>query len=228
MKNLLRQLIYFLQTLSGKQQQNTFYSHTEDTSKTFISSTEHLTFNAENEKLSKLVRTNMEDIFKKYKNEPSKLLEIIKEGGTDIVTVNNANKILEFIGETEGFITELKGLKALYINILIFRNFKTKTTPVFIMRKTTLNPVSLFHHFYKWYAFKSKLPGFDFKSQELFKRYMKYPNADLSKLTIEDTVKLQQAVARDKEATDFCLYIVRETEGAKNVKTKMADGGANI
>lgn len=228
MKNIIKQLRYFLQTLSGKPQQKTFYSHSGDNSKTFISSTEHLTINAENEKLSKLVRTNMEDIFKKYKNEPSKLLELIKDGGTDIITINNADKILNFIGETEGFITELKGIKALYINILIFKNLKTKTTPVFIMRKTTLDPVSLFHHFYKWYSFKSKLPGFDFKSQELFKRYLKYPNADLSRLSIEDTINLQEAVARDKEATDFCLYIVRETEGAKNVKTKMADGGANI
>ena len=58
---------------------------------------------------------------------------------------------------------------------------------------------------------------------------MKYPNADLSKLKPDDIIKTQEAVARDKEATEFCLHLARETFGAKNVQKKInEEGGANI
>ena len=73
------------------------------------------------------------------------------------------------------------------------------------------------------------LPGFDYKSQQNFKKYLKNINdKDLTTLSLNDTLSLQEAVARDKEATDFCLEIARKTEGAKNVQKKMTNGGANI
>ena len=207
---------------------NGTYSHSGDLSKIFMSGTEHLTLNTEVEKIKVLVKDAMQDLFVKYKNEPAKMIDFVRDSGTPVLNVDFADKILKIVDESEGFICGLSAFQALVLNLFINKSISFKTQPMFIFRPGVIEPLSLLHNIYRWYSWRSKLPGFDSKSQRLFKRYLKYPNADMSKLSMDDVIRLQEAVARDKEATEFCLYVARETEGAQNVKKKIADGGAEI
>ena len=87
----------------------------------------------------------------------------------------------------------------------------------------------LLREFYLWYSLKMKLPGFDFKTQEKFKKYLKYSqNASFKKLSYEEMIKIKEAIARDKEANEFVMQVIREKDGGANVFGKMTTGGANI
>lgn len=234
MKNLFRSILYYIlsiqeKTLTKKLDMSLKGSYSNKTSKTIISSTEHMTLSSQTKKNIELVKQNVEDIIKNCENNPYKLIEYIEAAGTKVYKLPHADKILQVIGEEEGLICELKGLKALYLNLSTNSGFSIKTKPVFVMREGTIEPLYMLHHFYKWYALRMNLPGFDFKAQQNFKKYLKNPNdASITSLSVNDILDLQEAIERDKEATAFCLSRAKQTVGAKNVHKKMTDGGANI
>lgn len=201
--------------------------HLNKTTKTVLSATEHMTLNSQTKLQIENVNTNIKKIAKELDYNPEKILDFIKNSNTDIYFINNANTILKFIGEEEGFLTEMQGIKALYINLLTQNGFNLTTKPMFIIRNKQVEPAIFLHHFYKWYAMQMDLPGFDFKTQQNFKKFFRN-DKNMDKLPINEAIDLQEAIARDKEATDFALNFVRETQGAQNVKNKMTNGGANI
>lgn len=204
-------------------------SYSNKTSKTILSATEHITLKTQTEKKKELVKRNIAEIIKNCKNNPQELMEYVKNEGTKVHRIHNSDKLLNAIGENEGFITELQGLKALYLNLLTNEGISLKSKPVFIMRNGNIEPVLMLHNFYKWYSMKTGLPGFDYKTQEMFKKYMKNINTDISRLSTEDILNLQEAIDRDKEATAFCLEIAQQTKGAENVLKKISkEGSAEI
>ena len=234
MNNLVKKIVYFILSLQEKSLTNRLDSslkgsYSNKTSKTIISGTEHMTLTSETEKNKFLVKQNVEDILRNCENNPYKLLEYIEAAGTKVFKVDHADKILQTIGEEEGLICELKGLKALYLSLCLNLGFSFKTKPMFVMRRGTIEPLYMIHHFYKWYSLRINLPGFDYKSQQNFKKYLKNINhKDITTLSVNDILELQEAIARDQEATRFCLEFAQRTEGAKKVQEKMTDGGANI
>lgn len=234
MNKLLRKILYYFlsiqeATLSRRLDKSLKTSYSNKTSKTIFSSTEHMTLTLETEKNKELVRKNVEDIVKNCQNNPCKLLDYILAAGTKVYKINNADKILSAIGENEGLICELKGLKALYLNLFTTSKFSLAFQPAFVMREGNIEPLYMLHQFYKWYSLKLNLPGFDYKAQENFKKYLKNVNdKTLNNLSMEDTLALTEAVARDQEATDFALSFAQKTEGAKKVHKKMTEGGADI
>ena len=78
-----------------------------------------LTLNNEIETKKTQINNTLKEIISKNQNNPEKLLDFIKESGTDVYRINNANIFLKCIGEEEGFIPPLKGLNAFLLNILI-------------------------------------------------------------------------------------------------------------
>ena len=186
-----------------------------------------MTLNIETKKNKELVEKNVTDIVKSVQNTPIKLLEYIKTAGTKACKINN--NILKLLDEEEGMLFEQHGLKALIINILTQSGFALKSNPVYIITDKKIDTAHLIHQFYKWYAYRTGLPGFDFKAQKNFKKYLKNVNdKSLAKLSLEDTLALTEAVQRDKEATDFTISFIKKTEGAKNANKKITEGGANI
>ena len=202
-------------------------SHSNKTSKTILSATEHLTINAQTNENIKKIQDDIKKILKTLEYNPIKIIEFIKNTNTKVYNIKNANNILKLINEEEGFITELKGFKGLFINLITEKIFCTTSKPIFIISDNNLEPAILLHHFYKWYALQMDLPGFDFQTQENFKKHLKR-NYDTSKLSINEIIDMQEAIARDKEATQLALNYIQETKGAKQVRDKMIDGGANI
>ena len=235
MNELIRKVVYFILSIQEKAltmrlDKSLKGSYKNKTSKTIIAGSEHMTLTSETEKNKELVRKNVEDILKNCENNPYKLLEYVEAAGTKVLKLTLADKVLQTIGEEEGFISELIGLKALYLNLYTKSGFSFKSKPIFIIRNGngTIDPLFLIHHFYKWYAMKMNLPGFDYKSQQYFKKYLKDVNTDMTALSLEDMLCLQEAINRDQEATAFCLELTQRTEGAKKVQQKMHDGGASI
>jgi len=236
MNELIRKVVYFILSIQEKAltmrlDKSLKGSYKNKTSKTIIAGSELMTLTSETEKNKELVRKNVEDILKNCENNPYKLLEYVEAAGTKVLKLTLADKVLQTIGEEEGFISELFGFKALYLNLYTKSGFSFKSKPIFIVRdgNGTIDPLFLIHHFYKWYAMKMNLPGFDFRAQQNFKKYLKdINNKDLATLSLNDMLSLQEAINRDQEATAFCLELTQRTEGAKKVQKKMLDGGANI
>ena len=172
--NIFQQIIYYFlekqeKALSKKLSKHLKNSSSNKTTKTIVSKDVTVTFNAETEKSKELVKKNVTDIIRSCNNDPTKLLNFIESKGTKVIKIDNADKILAVIKEEEGLITELEGIEALYINIITNSGFSFRSKPMFIMRNGQIDPYYMAHQFYKWYALKMGLPGFDFMSQKIFK-----------------------------------------------------------
>lgn len=199
-------------------------------SKTIISADADVTFNAQTLEKIKTIKENVLSIAKQTQCNPQKLLEYVKTTGTKVLKINNAHKILALINEEEGFICEQKGLKALYLSAITGQGLKTYTPAMFILREGSIEKYYMLHHFYRWYSMKSDLPGFDYKSQQKFKKYLINNSTEATKkLSLDDIVAIKNAIARDNEASEFVLEYTKTVEGSKNVMNKIKnDGGANI
>lgn len=232
--NIFQRIIYFFleqqeKTLSKKLRKHLKVSSSNSTSKTVLSKGVTMTLSAETEKNKELVKQNVSDIVKSCNNASVKLLAFVESKGTKVVKLDNADKILAVIKEEEGLVTGLEGLEALYINIITGSGFSIKSKPMFIMRNGAIDPYYMVHQFYKWYALHMGLPGFDFMSQKLFKLSLNSDGSIFSNLNLDEMTGLREAIARDREATEFALELAKAQEGGKNIIDKLKnEGSANI
>lgn len=197
--------------------------------KTIISSTEKVTLNSKSLQLVDEVKEAVGAIAKTAHNNPQKLLDYVEANGTKVYKIVNANKVLEKINEHTGLITELKGVKALYVNILTGSGLGFKTKPMFIISNKQLDYYMLLREFYLWYSLKKNLAGFDFKTQEKFKKYIKNLNkVSFKGLSYGEMLDIQEAISRDKEANEFVIKLLQETGGDTGILGRITSGGANL
>lgn len=233
--NILQKIIYAMlsmkeKSLSIRLDKHLKRSASNSTSKTVMSGNVTMTLNTQTEKNKELVRKNVEEIVKAANIDPEKLLAYIQSKGTKICKIDNADKILALIKEEEGLVCEIKGFEALYLNIMTNSGFSFKTKPMFVMRNGSIEPFYMVHQFYKWYSLINNLPGYDYNSQKLFRKYLYSKDIQgFENLKLEDMLGLQEAIARDQEATAYSLELARAKEGSKKVLDKIKNnGGANI
>lgn len=233
--NILQKIIYSILELQEKRLRVRLDEHlktsaTNSTSKTVLSSNVTMTLNTQTEKNKELVKKNVEDIVKAANLDPEKLLAYIQSKGTKVCKIDNADKILALINEEEGLVCEQKGLGALYLNIMTNSGFSLKSKPMFVMRNGEIEPFYMVHQFYKWYSLINNLPGFDFNSQKLFKKYLYLKDSQgLENLKLDEMLGLQEAIARDQEATTYALELARQKQGGRKVLDKIKnDGQATI
>ncbi len=195
-----------------------------------------LKISAEDQQKKKKMEFYLKKVVKKAHNNPHYLLNFIKQKGTHIYKIPFADDILRFIGEEEGLITPLKGFKAAYltffINIITAKTIKIsfKTDEMFVLRDMEISPYYMLHQFYKWYSLRMNFPGYDFKTQEKFKKFYKTLSPNMINMSsMGEVYSLKEAIARDIEASDFVLELVKGSEGAKNALDKMqTDSGASV
>lgn len=202
--------------------------------KTLVTASEIIALTGQTEQILNNLDEEVKNIVKVCLNNPYKLLQYIEEHSTKVYKIPYANKILALVGEEEGFIVPCTGLKALYLNfftnLLAEKKFKLslKTTEMFVLRNMKINVYYMLHQFHKWYGFKKKLPGYDEKSQQLFKENLN-TMTDGADLTIDEIIALKDAIARDAQAAEFVIQLAKESEGAQKALKKMKnDGGAEI
>lgn len=201
-----------------------------DLSKTIISDGANVTINSKSKELASQVEQNIKAIVNRTDCDGEKLLGYVRASGTNIYTVPNAEKLLKNIGEEEGLICEKRGFDALYLSFITMSGLKLKTDPMFIFGKKNPERYLVLYNFYKWYSMKAGLGGFEYDIVKKYNKFMKNINkADVNKLPLNDIIGLQEAIARDSEATDFVLNYEKENEVAKKVSEKISqDGGASV
>ena len=118
----------------------------------------------------------------------------------------------------------------MYLSFITMSGLKLKTEPMFVFGKKNPERYLVLYNFYKWYSMKSGLGGFEYEIQKKYNKLMKNINkANVDNLPLEDIAGLQEAIARDSEATDFVLNYEKENEVSKKVSEKISqDGGASI
>lgn len=199
----------------------------EKRNKEVFSNGDNLIINSENKKLIARIKGEIEILLQKAEGDSNVLLDYIKHNGTKIYIKSIASKILPLIKEEYGFITEQKGHKAILLSLVTGQGIKFETQPMFLFAYNDINFYYLLLHFYKWYSYKAGLAGFDYETQEDFKQYLL--GKPMTKLPMQKIIQLEQALARDKEATDFVVEYKKRIDGSKNVLNKIKnDGSAKI
>ncbi|MCD7780707.1 MAG: hypothetical protein LUH05_08575 [Candidatus Gastranaerophilales bacterium] len=189
-----------------------------------------LKISGETEKKKKEINENLKVLLKKYINSPEKLVQYIKLKGLSVYKFRNADKLLSFIGENEGFLTPSKGFNAFVLNLVIGVIFEKtikisfETREMFIFNSGDTEIYTIARALHKYYGFKKQLPGFDYKSQKIFKKACKESkrlSSPFSKCSIEDMYSCKEAIARDIEAINFTIELSVEYERAKKVLNTM-------
>lgn len=239
MFNFIQKIIYFVLNLQENVMKkrlgrNHKTSYTNATSKKVFGLAASLELTSKTEKNKEKLEKNVKIILKKYENNPEKLLEYIERSGTKVCKISHADKLLKFIKFEEGFISTTKGVKALYLCILVSMftdkkiNLSLTTEPMFILRDLPLDKYHMIQQFHKWYAMKLNLPGFDTESQENFQKFLHSNDEDVKLLSIEEILGLKEAIARDIEAINFIVDLAKTTEGSRNAMKKITAGGATV
>lgn len=156
---------------------------------------------------------------------PEKILSYIEKQGTKVFYLANASKILNPIGENEGFIYPASGAKALYLSISTNQGIKFNTNEMFVLSKGEINRYYFIYHFYNWYAFKHNIAGMDSESQELLKKYL-FSDAETKNLQLAEIYKLKDAIKQDKASIEFVIKLCRNFEGAKQALDKLQNQGS--
>ena len=220
-----------LEKLKNKHKPRT-YAHSAN--KTYINASEVMTLTSQTDKITELLDEEVKNIVNACQTNPDNLLNYVEQHGTQVFKIPYADVILSKIGEEEGFIVPFKGFKALYLNFFTSvlsgqkLNFSFNSKEMFVLRDMEVNVYYMLHQFHKWCAFKKDLPGFDEKSQALFKENLN-KMTDGNELSVEDIVALKEAIARDAQAAEFVIQLSKDSSGAKNVLNKIKnDGSAQI
>ncbi len=220
---------------------NTFFKsdvYKNSTTTRTMNSSATLTFSTKTEEKKKTLEEFMDNLLKDYMDSPEKLLKYMKKEGMKVYKMKQADKILDRIGEQEGFLTPLKGLKALILNFILGIMVEKKliisfnTSEMFIFNDTETEIYTLSRALYKYYGYKNNLPGYDYKSQEIYKKiYKKDPNQKglFNKFSLKDMYACKDAMARNLEAINYTVNLAERYEGSKKALQKIKDdNSANI
>lgn len=240
MFDFIQKLIYSVlamqeKVLRKKLRRNLKHTYSNTTSKRTFGQAASLELNSQTEKNKNKLEANVKCILKKYDNNPQKLLDFIQRSGTKVYRIPFARIILRLIGYEEGLIVSTKGIRGLYLNVIIplFVGEKAKISfeaeTMFVLKNSQLDSYCMIQQFHKWYAMKLNLPGLDSESQNNFQKFLTPSNDEkLQELSIEEILGLKEAIARDVEAINFIVDFAKSTAGSKNALKKITAGGASV
>ena len=233
MDKLIQKIVYLVLALqekfARKRHAKMLSSFTNSTSKTVMTNGCSLNLTVQTEENKKKLEQNVTAILKKFDNMPEKLLLYIERNGTPVIRHPKAGKIVDIIREEQGYIRELHGLKALILNFMLYKKISFKSDAIFLMEEGQIDPYAMIHQFYKWYAMKIDMPGFDPRAQENFRKYIDEKSyLNLNNLNAEDIIALKEAIARDVDAINFVENFAKQNEGSQKALKKLTDGGASV
>ncbi len=188
-----------------------------------------LSLNSKLDAKKQKLESDVKTILKKCNNNPDKLIKFIEAKGTKVYKFKNAQKLFGSISQEIGFVPEATGLRALTLNLVINHKPAVKTDAMFILDEKECDTFWFIQQFYKWYAMKLKMPGYDAKSQEYFNGFL-YNNSDakVQSLSIDEILDIKDAIARDVESINFVLELAKSTVDSKSASSKITLGGAVV
>ena len=190
-----------------------------------------LTLSAKTEQVKEKMTKDLEVLVKKYIDKPEKLVQLLQMKGVKIYRLPNADKFLSKMNEEEGFIPPQKGFKALALNIFVGAlcenkiAFSFKTKEMIILNSQSIDIYTIARALYKYKGFKNNLPGYDYKSQEIFKKVYSSGNNDsqLENVSFKDICACKEALARDLESINFTIKLSIEYENSKKALKKLKE-----
>lgn len=192
-------------------------------------------FNVKTEKTKQKLEHDVTSILKKCSNDPEKLIEFIESKGTKVYRIKNAQKAMNAISQEYGFVPKTRGVKALALNFVLSCNSDDTFTPSFssdakfVIDKDECDSFWFIQQFYKWYAMKLSLPGYDAKSQETFNTILHNSSDEKIKaLSVDEILDLKDAIARDVESINFVVELAKSTVDSKHAASKICSGGALV
>ncbi len=192
------------------------------------------------EEKKKEINDYLNKLIKKYIETPEKLIQYMRLKGSKIYEINNADNILALFNEEEGFITPQKGLKAIFLTFLLSTlgegraKVNYSMPEIFVFNKKNTEIYTIARALHKYYGFINNFPGFDSKSQAIFKKIygkknLKNTNERLNNLPLKDVIACRSALARDLDSINFTLKLSLEYEQSKKALKKLiTDKNANI
>lgn len=228
----------FVQKKNTNKKQCAYFKNS--TTKKAMNSSCTLSFTTETEKTKLKIHDELKPIVKKYINYPEKLKQYIRTQGIEIYTIKNADKLLDYVNEKSGFITPRKGFNALYINLLTSLmcerkiNLSLSSKEIMIFDSSKKQIYEIIKAFYKYNCYKKSMPGFDYKSQEVFRKIYnqnqrKNNTSPFEGCSINDIYACKEAIARDIDSINFSIEIAREIENTKQAHDKLkAEKSAEI
>ena len=155
----------------------------------------------------------VEEILHECNFNPKLILEYVKSFDTPIYISGFSERILEFLGEKEGFITPFLGIKAFWLNLFLKQKISFEFEESFIMKKIPDDIYKVIYEFYKWYSYRKKLPGYDNKTQALFRKiWILEEDENIDKLGYKEILNLKEAITRDMEAINFVERLAYENK----------------
>lgn len=232
MGKILQKTVYLLLALHEKflrRKNKKAKSLHNSTTKTVLNNGCSLNLTVKTEENRAILEKNLAVILKSFENSPEQMLIYIERNGTPVIRDEKASKVLDIIREEQGYIRELKGLKALILNLMLFKKFSFKTSEMFLLNEGQIDQYAMIHQFYKWYAMKTGMPGFDAEAQDNFRKYIDEKSyLNMKTLDVNDILSLKDAIERDVDAINFVEKIAKQNEGSKKAMKKMTDGGASV
>ncbi len=193
--------------------------------KKYITSSAMLDINASSKKAKKINQEKVEKLVQTYLHEPKKLFDYIKGANTKVYVLKSAKKILSVISEDEGFILPKKGIKALYLNLILNKKFSLTTSEMFVMSSYDVNIYAFIYQFYNWYCYKMKLYGFEDNIQENFKHIFEIcETSKVNTLSYDEIMGLKAAIRHDIEAIEFVKNMAVKNSMAKKNLNKIKSG----
>ncbi len=215
--------------IKGKKALKTNASYQNSTTKHSMNACCTLNLSTKTEEIKKEINQELKAKIKKYINTPEKLVQYLQLKGVKIYKIKKAEKTLSRIGEEEGFIVPTKGIKAIILNALLEQKFALTTKAMVVFDEDKLDVYTIIRALHKFYGYERKLPGYDYKSQEVFKKiYHNRNNNSLDNCSIKDVFACKEALARDMESIKFTVELSTEYENAKKALKKLKEGSANI
>lgn len=199
--------------------------------KTVMTSWGSLELTQKTEQKKQKINEEIEEILYSCKYNAKTILKFISKHGTPIYKIPFPTKVLQLIGEEEGFIPPRKGLQALIINLFISLWFdkkiviKLSTPSLYLLGEEAFDIYNVVYNFHKWYSFKKKLPGFDSKAQDSLRKYLKKSaNILTDDCEMQEVFELQEAIKRDNEAVKFMTKFAQNSEKLKKTMEKINNG----
>lgn len=228
--------MFLISIIKRNKKQNVYYKNSTTKHSMNESCTMELS-SATKQKKAEL-EAEVKNIVKQYFHTPEKLIQYIKTQGNRVYKINKAEKILARFGEEEGFITPVKGFKALLLNAVIsassgekFR-FDLQTKEMFIFDTNNTEIYTIARALYKYYGYQNNLPGYDYNSQSIFKKIYntkRHHSSPFTGCSINDMYACKEAIARDMESINFTIELSTEYENSKKAAMKIeTETGANI
>lgn len=198
-------------------------------SKTVITAGESLYLNTGKKNKIDKITDELKELFKDSFNSPEKVFKFIESKGTKVIKTKYIDKVLSFIGEEEGFMLPIKGIKAFILTLMINLLSDTKvpvslhSKEMFIFQDKPYSTYLLIHQVYHWISYLKGMPGYEDSSIHQFKEVLNNDVA-IENMSVNQIIELKETIDRDIEAIKLVKDIVKDAVSAKNCFAKIKNG----